>query len=105
MYAVIKELDLFDVANLSFARPDTETFRLLAYAFDCAHKGGALPAVLNAANEVAVARFLENKIGFFDIIESVCETVDRMQSAKSVHSLEGIIDCDRQARAVISGLL
>ncbi len=105
MDAVIKELDLFDVAKLTFARPDTDTFRLLGYAFDCAHKGGALPAVLNAANEVAVARFLENKIGFFDIIESVCETVDAMQSAREVHTLEGIIERDREARERISRLL
>ena len=105
MDAVIEHLDLFEVAKLTFARPDTDTFRLLAYAFDCASKGGALPAVLNAANEVAVARFLENKIGFFDIIESVCETVDQMQSASAVHTLDGIIECDREARERISGLL
>ncbi len=105
MDAVIEELDLFEVAKLTFARPDTKTFRLLAYAFDCAEKGGALPAVLNAANEVAVARFLDNKIGFFDIIENVCQTVDSMQSAKDVHTLEGIIECDREARERISGLL
>ena len=103
--AVINELDLFAVSKLTFARPDTNTFRLLAYALDCAEKGGALPAVLNAANEIAVARFLENKIGFFTITESVCETVDRMQSAKDVHTLDGIIACDREAREIVSNIL
>ena len=56
--AVIDELDLFEVSRLTFAKPDTQTFSLLAYAIDCIGKGGALPAVLNAANEIAVADFL-----------------------------------------------
>ena len=102
--AVIKPLDLFEVAKLTFAKADTDTFRLLAYAIDSANKGGALPAVLNAANEVAVARFLSNSIGFYDIIESVCQTVDSMQSARDVHTLDGIIECDREARERIAKL-
>ena len=96
--AVIDELDLFEVSKLTFARPDTETFALLSYAIDCVGKGGALPAVLNAANEVAVARFLEGKMGFFAITEAVCSVVDEMQWAKERHSLEDIIACDRAAR-------
>ncbi len=96
--AVIDTLDLFEVARLTFAKPDTETFALLASAIDCIGKGGALPAVLNAANEVAVAEFLAGKIGFYKITESVLSVVDKMQSASNVHTLDGIIECDRQAR-------
>ena len=96
--AVIDELDLFEISKLTFAKPDTETFALLRYAVDCVDKGGALPAVLNAANEVAVARFLEGKIGFFAITESVCSVVDEMRSAKHAHTLDEIIACDRRAR-------
>ena len=96
--AVIDELDLFKLSKLTFAEPDTDTFSLLAYAVDCIGKGGALPAVLNAANEVAVAEFLKGRIGFYSITESVCCVVDRMQEAKNVHSLEGIIAADREAR-------
>ena len=103
--AVIDELDLFEIGKLSFAKPDTETFALLRYAVDCIGKGGALPAVLNAANEVAVAEFLKGKIGFYKITESVCDVVDRMQSAKDVHSLDGIIGCDRAARAIAREIL
>lgn len=96
--AIIDELDLFKVSQLTFARPDTETFALLACAVDCIGKGGALPAVLNAANEVAVARFLDDKIGFYTITETVCDVVGKMQGAANVHTLDGIIECDRQAR-------
>ena len=96
--AVIDELNLFDIAKLTFAKPDTDTFALLKYAIDCVGKGGALPAVLNAANEVAVAEFLKGGIGFYTITEAVCSVVDKMQSAKDVHTLDGIISCDREAR-------
>ncbi len=96
--AVIKELDLFELSRLTFARPDTETFALLACAFDCIGKGGALPAVLNAANEVAVAEFLADKIGFQKITDAVCSVVEQMQSARDVHTLDGIINADREAR-------
>ncbi len=96
--AVIDELDLFKVGKLTFFEPDTKTFSLLAYAIDCIGKGGALPAVLNAANEVAVAEFLRGSIGFYAITEGVCSVVDRMQSASEIHTLDGIIAADREAR-------
>lgn len=98
--AVIDELDLFEIGKLTFAEPDGKTFPLLPCAIDCIGKGGALPAVLNAANEVAVSAFLKGKIPFFQISESVCETVAEMANAADVHTLEGILDCDRQARAL-----
>ncbi len=100
--AVIDRLDLFEIGTLSFSCPDGETFRLLPCAIDCIGKGGALPAVLNAANEVAVAEFLKGKIPFYEITEKVCETVEEMQSAANVHDLEGILSLDRAAREKIS---
>lgn len=103
--AAINELDLFKIGKLTFARPDTKTFPLLAAAVDCIGKGGALPAVLNAANEVAVAEFLKGNIPFYTIGESVCETVERMQYAKDTHTLDGIIAYDREARKIISEIL
>jgi len=96
--AVIEELDLFAVGKLTFAEPDGKTFPLLPCAVDCIGKGGALPAVLNASNEVAVAWFLEGKIPFGRISEVVCDTVTEMASAAQVHDLEGILACDREAR-------
>ena len=103
--AAISELDLFSLSKLTFKRPDTDTFALLACAVYAIESGGALPAVLNAANEVAVDAFLNKKIGFYDITESVCETVKALSDAKSVHSLDGILDYDRTAREHISGIL
>lgn len=103
--AAISELDLFSLSRLTFKRPDTDTFALLACAVYAIESGGALPAVLNAANEVAVDAFLNKKIGFYDITESVCETVKVLSDAKSVHSLDGILDYDRTAREYISSIL
>ena len=103
--AAINELDLFSLSKLTFRRPDTDTFALLACAVYAIESGGALPAVLNAANEVAVDAFLNEKIGFYDITESVCETVKALSDARSVHSLDGILDYDRTAREHISGIL
>ena len=103
--AVIDELDLFEIGKLTFGRPDIKTFPLLGCAIDCIGKGGALPAVLNAANEVAVAAFLAGKIPFYTIGETVTKTVAEMEYAKDVHDLEGIIECDREARRRIALLL
>ncbi len=96
--AVIDRLDLFRVGSLSFAEPDMETFSLLKCALDCIGKGGALPAALNASNEVAVAEFLKGRIPFYAITEVVCDVVSRMQDAAKVHDLEGILQSDRLAR-------
>ena len=104
--AVISELDLFGISKLSFARPDMKTFSLLQCAIDCVGTGGALPAVLNAANEVAVAEFLRGNIPFYAITESVLSVVsDLKDSAASVHDLAGILQLDRQAREMARGML
>ncbi len=98
--AAIEQLDWFSVGKLTFAKPDLDTFSLLALAFDCIRKGGALPAVLNAANEVCVAAFLEEKLSFCGIMNTVGAVVSDMQWAKACHTLEDIISCDRHAREV-----
>ena len=99
--AVIDTLDLFSVGTLHFARPDYETFSLLACAIESIKRGGALPAVLNAANEVAVAAFLDREISFYDITELVRATVTQMESSSKYSSLEDILACDREARMVM----
>ncbi len=103
--AVIEELDLFKIAKLTFAEPDMKTFSLLRCALDCIDKGGALPAALNAANEVAVAEFLKGKIPFYAITEIVCDAVSSLESKAAVHDLEGILLCDREAREIAKKLL
>ena len=96
--AAIEQLDWFSLGKLTFARPDTDTFSLLALAFDCIRKGGALPAVLNAANEVCVAAFLEERLSFCGIMDTVGAVVADLEWAKDQHTLEQIIASDRLAR-------
>lgn len=104
--AVIPELDLFEVSKLSFAKPDMETFSLLRCALDSVRKGGALPAVLNAANEVAVAEFLRGNLPFYAITESVCSVVsDLEREAVLVHDLDGILSMDKKARELAAQAL
>ena len=103
--ATVDELDLFSVGALTFRKPDTETFSLLKRAVESVKAGGALPAVLNAANEVAVGAFLAGKIGFYAITESVSETLLRLSSASNAHTLEQILGYDREARRVAADIL
>ena len=105
MSATVEELDLFSVGSLTFKKPDTETFSLLKQAVESIKLGGALPAVLNAANEVAVGAFLAGKIGFYTITESVSETLLRLSSASNAHTLEQILGYDREARRVTADIL
>ena len=103
--AAIRELDFYTLSGLSFAKPDMETFALLACAFESIEKGGAVPAVLNAANEIAVEAFLHDKISFAAITESVCSVVADMAQAANVHTLDGILACDQEARERARSLL
>ncbi len=97
--------DLFAIGRLTFARPDGEAFPLLPLAAECIARGGALPAVLNAANEEVVAAFLEDRIPFAAIPELVAAAVDRLSAAARQHSLEAIRDCDREARSLARVLI
>ncbi len=96
--ASIDRLDWFKMGKLTFGRPDLQTFSLLRLAFDCIGKGGALPAVLNAANEICVAAFLEERLSFCGIMDTVEQVVADMQHASGLHTLDQIIACDRAAR-------
>ena len=93
----VETLDLLKVGRFDFEAPDLVRFPCLRLAFDALAHGGTAPAVLNAANEVAVAAFLENKIGFMDIprlIESVLSKVD----IAPVVSLDCVSAADGRAR-------
>lgn len=97
--AVTEELDLFSVGKLTFARPDMETFTLLPLAIKAIKMGGAVPGVLNAANEVAVAAFLNKKISFVGIFELVEKTVDKFAYSSSIHNIEDILKICNEAEA------
>ncbi len=97
--AVIPELDLTQIGALTFAEPDTDTFPLLRIAIGAIRAGGAVPAVLNAANEVAVAAFLQKKINLpklFRVVENVVAGLEA--EAKRESTLEGIFGFDAYAR-------
>ena len=94
-------LDFFALGKITFDRPDGETFRLLPLAKEAVEIGGGVPAALNAANEVAVAAFLAEKISLLDIFETVEESVRAViPEARNAKALEEILACDEIARAV-----
>ncbi len=90
-------LDLAATASLTFEAPDHERFPALGLAIAAMRAGGSAPAVLNAANEVAVAAFLAGEVGFLDIAAIVADTVDRIGAAP-VSSLDEVIAVDGAAR-------
>ena len=97
--AVIPQLDLTKLGQMSFSKPDPETFSLLTLARNAIRAGGAVPAVLNAANEIAVAAFLRGKLGFCGIFDLVTETVtDLSAQACREETLDGIFAFDTLAR-------
>ena len=102
---VIKPLSLTDVGRLTFAVPDEDTFVPLRLSRECMQKGGAMPAILNAANEIAVAAFLKDRIGFLDIFRLVEEAVASLQSGADAHSLDDILKYDSQARDTVKSEL
>jgi 1-deoxy-D-xylulose-5-phosphate reductoisomerase len=95
--AELPPLDLTTLGKLEFFAPDPEKFPCVALAYDALRRGGALPAVLNAANEVAVAAFLDEKIKFGDIprlIRAACEA----HTPQTASSLDIVLAADRWAR-------
>lgn len=95
----VAPLDLFSVARLDFQRPDEQRFPCLRLARQAAEVGGSAPAMLNAANEVAVAAFLERRIRFTDIA-SMIEEVLQHEAAVAVESLDAVFAADIQARSL-----
>lgn len=95
------KLDLAEVAKLTFEAPDLERFSALRLAREAIAAGGVMPAALNAANEIAVAAFLDGAIKFLDIAaitEQVLEMTGKRNAAASLSSLEEVIDADAIAR-------
>ena len=92
------ELDLAAIGRLTFAEVDYEAFPLLSLAGRAFSEGGGMCAVLNAADEIAVDSFLNGKIGFTDISDTVMHTFESMLHAKRYRSLEEIICADIEAR-------
>jgi len=93
----LSRLSLSQCGNLSFEKPDYARFPALQMAFDALEQGGVKPAVLNAANEVAVEAFLSERIGFTDIAETVAVALSAIEPGDDL-DLQEILAADRQAR-------
>jgi 1-deoxy-D-xylulose-5-phosphate reductoisomerase len=102
--AGVEALDLMSLARLDFEAPDEAAFPCLRIARDCIAAGGSAMAVCNAANEVAVAAFLEARIGFTDIPALIRATLDRVPTIEP-ESLEQVEAIDQQARETAAELL
>jgi 1-deoxy-D-xylulose-5-phosphate reductoisomerase len=96
--------DFFNYPQLTFEKPDTETFTNLALAFKAMEKGGNMPCVLNAANEVVVQAFLEDKIGFLQMSDVIAKALDKMPMIKTP-CIEDYIQCDKETRLLTSELI
>ena len=98
-------LDLLRCPPLTFHQPDLEAFPCLALALDCAKRGGTATAILNGANEAAVALFLGDKIGFLDIPRLVAGALDRVKAKSSGYDLDDIFEADRAARCAVHEIM
>jgi 1-deoxy-D-xylulose-5-phosphate reductoisomerase len=103
----VAQLDLTQIATLQFEKPDFARFPCLALAFDALRAGGTAPALLNAANEVAVQAFLDRQIGFRQIDRVIAQVVDQLPHGDA-HSIDAVMAQDaaarRAAEACIAGL-
>ena len=88
-----ERLDFWSIGKLDFERPDTETFRALDLAYQAGRAGGSLPTVFNAANEMAVAKFLDRQIGYLEITDLIGECMERHVNIPSP-SLDEILDTE-----------
>jgi 1-deoxy-D-xylulose-5-phosphate reductoisomerase len=95
----VPPLDL-TAGPLEFFAPDTDTFRLLALAREAGERGGTFPCVFNAANEVAVAAFLDGRIGFLEIASLVEDALGRAEGAPA-RDLDELREADRRARELV----
>jgi 1-deoxy-D-xylulose-5-phosphate reductoisomerase len=95
--ADLPSLTLDKMARLEFFEPDLERFPCLRLAYDAMREGGTMPAVMSAANEVAVAAFLERRIGFMAIPAIIADTMAAHETRRS-SSLEAVLEADRWSR-------
>jgi 1-deoxy-D-xylulose-5-phosphate reductoisomerase len=98
MESGVKPLDLAAIGQLSFEPPDLQRFPCLGLAYAALRAGGTAPAILNAANEVAVDAFLHGRLGFTSIARVIEEVLGRLAVGEA-DTLERVLGADRSARA------
>jgi len=99
-----KRFDFENYSQLTFQKPDTKKFRNLALAFEAMNKGGNVPCIINAANEVAVEAFLKSKIGYKDISTIVEQSIQKIAYIQQPN-LEDYIKTDQETRLLASEIL
>ncbi len=103
-----KKLDLAEIGSLDFEAPDEDRFPALRLAREAMVRGGSAPTVLNAANEIAVAAFLEDKIGFAQIaqlVAKVCESAEKSGWTKESATLNDVLAIDTATRELASDMV
>jgi 1-deoxy-D-xylulose-5-phosphate reductoisomerase len=100
----VAPLDLFAIARLDFEAPDEQRFPCLRLAREAAQAGGSAPALLNAANEVAVAAFLEGRLRYAEIA-SMIDAVLAREPVVAVQGLDAVFAADARARELAQGWL
>ena len=100
----VAALDLFKVAQLNFESPDEQRFPCLALAYQALRAGGSAPALLNAANEVAVAAFLEGRLPFLKIADTIAAVLDHIPIIP-LSDLESVMSADKAARRLACDLV
>jgi 1-deoxy-D-xylulose-5-phosphate reductoisomerase len=104
MQTPCERLDLIAIGALDFEAPDPARFPALALARTALREGGGKPAILNAANEIAVASFLEGRLGFLDIASIASETLAGYDPAVP-NAIDEVLEVDRQARTIAAGIV
>lgn len=98
------KIDFAKRNNLTFEKPDMDTFKCLSLAYRAIKTGGTMPTVMNGANEMAVAAFLENKIGFLDIADIIEKTM-MSYNVKYDYTVEDLVEADKWARNFSNNLI
>ena len=104
LQADFPRVDFTTLGTLTFEEPDTRRFRNLALAYKAIERGGNMPCILNAANEVCVAAFLHDRMGFLEMSDVIGETMERV-SFRLKSTLDEYIETDAEARRVAASLI
>jgi 1-deoxy-D-xylulose-5-phosphate reductoisomerase len=104
IHSSFRRFNFLDYPKLTFEQPNTKNFRNLALAFEALNQGGNMPCILNAANEVVVNAFLNDKISFLQMPEIIEQTMEKATFLKSP-SLEDYIQTDKESRIMASAMV
>ena len=91
------------LGKLTFFEPDSEKFRCLNLAYEVMEQAGTAPCILNAANEIAVEKFLKGKIKFTQIPDIINEALNKIENHRTL-DIETIVECNRQTREFVNSI-